>query len=97
MATETRVNWKSEELLTNTAQRAMRYTRDVPAKRVAPSSEDVARLELLSGPLSDQPCDPELVLALLDDIGSPATVASTGGRFFGFVTGGVLPAALAAN
>jgi len=36
------------------------------------------------------------VLALLDDIGSPATVATTGGRLFG-LHGGVLPAALAAN
>jgi glutamate/tyrosine decarboxylase-like PLP-dependent enzyme len=37
------------------------------------------------------------VIDLLDRIGSPATVASAGGRFFGFVHGGCLPAALAAN
>lgn len=37
------------------------------------------------------------VLALLDDIGSPATVATTGGRYYGFVIDGTLPAALAAN
>jgi glutamate/tyrosine decarboxylase-like PLP-dependent enzyme len=36
-------------------------------------------------------------LALLDEVGSPATVATTGGRYFGFVIGGSLPAALAAN
>jgi glutamate/tyrosine decarboxylase-like PLP-dependent enzyme len=36
-------------------------------------------------------------LALLDNFGSPATVATAGGRYFGFVMGGTLPAALAAN
>ena len=34
---------------------------------------------------------------MLDDIGSAATVASTAGRYFGFVIGGALPAAMAAN
>jgi glutamate/tyrosine decarboxylase-like PLP-dependent enzyme len=34
---------------------------------------------------------------MLDEIGSPATVASAGGRYFGFVVGGTLPVALAAN
>ena len=37
------------------------------------------------------------MLAELDEIGSPATMASAGGRFFGFVTGGSLPATVAAN
>ena len=37
------------------------------------------------------------ILAFLDEFGSPATVASAGGRYFGFVTGHIVPAALAAN
>jgi xanthine/CO dehydrogenase XdhC/CoxF family maturation factor len=47
--------------------------------------------------LPDQPRTPVKVIEELDTIGSPATVASAGGRFFGFVIGGCLPAALAAN
>jgi glutamate/tyrosine decarboxylase-like PLP-dependent enzyme len=38
-----------------------------------------------------------LVIAELDEIGSPATMASAGKRFFGFVTGGSLPVTVAAN
>jgi glutamate/tyrosine decarboxylase-like PLP-dependent enzyme len=65
--------------------------------RIAPRSEDIARLEALGGAMPQAPCEPDEVLALLDDIGSPATVATTSGRYFGFVIGGTLPAALAAN
>ena len=37
------------------------------------------------------------VQALLDEAGSPATMASAGGRYFGFVIGGSYPVALAAG
>jgi len=85
------------ELLEAAAARSARYAAEVNKRRVAPAAEDEARLEQLGGPLPESPSDPKEVLALLDDIGSPATVASTGGRYFGFVTGGALPAAVAAN
>src|SRR5256886_8778480 len=47
--------------------------------------------------LPQRPADPSAVIALLDEIGSPATIGSGGGRFFGFVVGGSLPAAVAAS
>jgi glutamate/tyrosine decarboxylase-like PLP-dependent enzyme len=84
-------------LLAETAERAARYVTEIHSRRVVPRPEDLARLEKLGGPLPDGPSDPAETLALLDDVGSPATVATTGGRYFGFVIGGTLPAALAAN
>lgn len=86
-----------EELLFDVAGRANRYMEGVGERRVSPSPEAVGRLKLLDVPLQDQPMDPRDVLAELDEIGSPATVATTGGRYFGFVVGGSLPAAMAVN
>jgi glutamate/tyrosine decarboxylase-like PLP-dependent enzyme len=43
------------------------------------------------------PSDANDVISKLDELGSRATVTTTGGRYFGFVNGGTLPAALAAN
>jgi glutamate/tyrosine decarboxylase-like PLP-dependent enzyme len=86
-----------KKLLADTAERSARYLAGLADRNVAPKPEHVARLEALGGPLPAGPSDPNEVLALLDDIGSPATMASAGGRYFGFVIGGSLPAALAAN
>ncbi len=84
-------------LLESAAVRAGRYLDSLENRRVAPSHEAIERLRQLDGPLPKAPQPPEQVLAQLDEFGSPATTANAGGRYFGFVTGGTLPAALAAN
>lgn len=86
-----------KELLSDVATRASRYLAGINERSVAPSSEAIARLQQLGGPLPEVSADPAELLALLDEIGSPATVATSGGRYFGFVVGGALPASLAAN
>lgn len=86
-----------KDLLTETAARAVQYISQIGNRPVAPSPEAVANLQALGGALPQGPSDPAETMRLLDDIGSPATVATTGGRYFGFVTGATLPAALAAN
>ena len=85
------------DLLQQVAARAGRYLAEAGQRAVAPSQAALDRLAELDEPLPDGPADPEAVIELLDRVGSPATVATVGGRFFGFVHGGCLPAALAAN
>ncbi len=84
-------------LLKRAARDAMDYLEGVDARTVAPNPEAVARLSALRGPLPPGPTSAEAVLHLLNEYGSPATVANGGGRFFGFVNGGCLPAAMAAG
>lgn len=86
-----------DNLLRSTADRALHYLAGLDERGVAPTPDAIARLAELDVPLPDGPGDPADTIALLDAIGSPATMASAGPRYFGFVIGGSLPAALAAN
>lgn len=86
-----------ERLLKATAEHALSYLNSLENRSVAPTREAVQGLARLDEPLPYQSTDAEAVISLLDEIGSPATVATAGSRFFGFVVGGSLPAALAAN
>jgi glutamate/tyrosine decarboxylase-like PLP-dependent enzyme len=83
-------------LLQDAAARAVAYLGTVNERPVAPGPEAVAALADLDFPLPPRGLDARRVLQLLDDTGSPATVASSGPRYFGFVIGGALPAAQAA-
>lgn len=86
-----------KDLLNIVAKRAAQYHQDLSMRSVAPHPAAIEGLAQLDGALPEHPTDPTMVVECLDRIGSPATVASAGGRYFGFVVGGSLPAALAAN
>ncbi|MCB0142072.1 MAG: aspartate aminotransferase family protein [Caldilineaceae bacterium] len=86
----------NSSLLTDVHNRIRAYTSAINDRAVFPTPAALDALSELDTPLPDDPTDPAQVLDMLDEIGSPATVATSGGRYFGFVTGGVLPAAQAA-
>ena len=84
-------------LLEDTSRRAIRYLDGLNQRNVAPTPESVSGLDRLPVDLAEESNDPNDVIAELDNVVSPATMAMAGPRFFGLVIGGSLPAALAAN
>ncbi|MBY4674791.1 aspartate aminotransferase family protein [Burkholderia multivorans] len=84
-------------LLADADARGRRYTGGIAARRVFPTNEAISALNGLDEPLPAQGLPAEETLARLDDIGSPATTASNGPRYFGFMIGAALPVAAAAE
>ena len=80
-----------EDLLNIVAKRANQYHQDLSTRSVAPHPAAVEELAQLDVALPEHPTDPATVVEILDRIGSPATVASAGGRYFGFVVGRLAP------
>ena len=85
------------ELLEEAALRARRYLEEISNRPVAPTAAAIQSLRELDQPLPEASGDPAQTIATLDRVVSPATMAMAGPRFFGFVIGGSLPVAVAAN
>ena len=85
-----------DELLADAAARAIRYLRERDDRHVYPSEEASLALQGFVEGLPVDGTEADEVLRMLDEFGGPGTVASTGGRYFGFVTGGAHPASVAA-
>ncbi len=86
-----------KDLLHDAAARSVRYRESIADRGVAPSADAVADVQGFIEPLSDNGTDDTEILAMLDDIGSPASVAMVGPRYFGFVIGGSYPITVASN
>src|SRR5579872_545019 len=83
--------------LERAAELGIRYVESVPDRPVRPSASIQELREALDLPLPDDPTDPvEVIEDLARDVDAGLT-QMTGGRYFGFVIGGALPAALAAD
>ncbi|MCE9600437.1 MAG: aminotransferase class V-fold PLP-dependent enzyme [Spirochaetia bacterium] len=85
------------DLLIRAQSLASEYLENTHSRAVAPTEEAVSALSELKEALPTNGHRPEDTLDLMHRVGSPATFVTTDGRYFGFVTGGVLPGTLAAN
>src|SRR5829696_6872495 len=84
-------------LLGDAADHAAEFLEDLPERRVSSTATVEELRKELGGPLPEVTRDPRVVLADLVSAVEPGLVATAGGRFFGFVIGGSLPAALATD
>ncbi|MFI5259906.1 MAG: hypothetical protein ACHQ01_09915, partial [Candidatus Limnocylindrales bacterium] len=84
--------------LERAAELALKYLESLPERRVGadPAVAEHLRVQL-SRPLAEDGEDPEAVIAELAAAADPGLTAMNGPRYFGFVIGGTLPAALAAD
>lgn len=91
--------WQAQDwdLFEQAKNYALEYMHSVLERPVYPGKEALEGLKAFREKMPDGPSDPHAILDKLHRYGSPATVAQTGGRYFGFVNGGIIPAALAAK
>ena len=88
---------RRSRLLERTAEIASDYRASLATRPVGGPVDLAALRAALGGPLPDGPTDPLTVIEHLAAAADPGLVASAGPRYFGFVFGGGLPAALAAD
>jgi glutamate/tyrosine decarboxylase-like PLP-dependent enzyme len=84
-------------LLRRTADHAADFLETLDDRPVFPSATVEQLRKQLGGPLPDEPTDPATVIDQLVAGAGPGVVAIPSGRYFGFVIGGAVPAALAAD
>jgi glutamate/tyrosine decarboxylase-like PLP-dependent enzyme len=83
--------------LKDAAQYSINYVETVHQQAVFPKQAALDALQIFEENFPESPTSTEEIVHLLDEFGSPATVATTGGRYFGFVQGALLPAAMVAS
>ena len=85
------------ELLRRTAELSADFIESLVTRPVMPAVGVDELRSAFAGPLPEDPVDPLVVIEELAAAGESGVVAIPSGRYFGFVIGGSVPAALAAD
>ena len=86
---------EGKEIFDQARRYAFEYADNALERNVFPTDEAIRNLENFTEDLPDVVGEPAEILEQLHKYGSPATTSQIGGRYFGFVSGGVIPASLA--
>ena len=84
-------------LLRETAEKSIRWLEALPFRRVGPWASAEELRKSLGGSLNEEGMNPSEILSSFSKEAEPGLTGSPGPRYFGFVTGGALPASLAAD
>ena len=88
---------KDKTIFNKAHQHSLEYIDTIFKRDVYPTTSAISDLSIFNEEFPVTSTNAEEVIDLLNTYGSPATVATTGGRYYGFVTGGSLPITLAAK
>lgn len=86
-----------QQIFRHAADAAADFRASLPSRRVDAIDDETAALARFDAPLPRTGADPMDVIDELVALADPGITASAGPRFFGFVNGGALPAASAAD
>ena len=88
---------KDKSLFQKAESFGLDYLSEALERQVYPSEQALQDLSIFEEALPTQSGNAHQILEMLNEYGSPGTVAQIGGRYFGFVNGSVIPAGLAAK
>lgn len=89
--------FKDEEIFNKVTKHGITYLKEALSRNVYPKEKALSNLNVFHEKLQDEYSPAGDVISKLEEYGSPGTVAQVGGRYFGFVNGGVIPAGLLAR
>ena len=75
------------DLIRTAADHAVAYAAGIDDRPPTPTAEALAALTQFDEPLPEGPTDPQSTIELLQRVGGPATMGTTGHDYFGFVNG----------
>lgn len=88
---------RNKEIFNQVQQYSFEYLESVFDRNVYPTEEALDNLSIFDEELPFSSTKAENVIKQLNEYGSPATTATLGGRYFGFVCGSAVPVGLAAK